>query len=303
TSIPGWDNIQPIPSGQSLFFPGAYASIPASPSSASIQGIKNTLSKLCPGKGYFISIEADRGTGVDDPILTIRSGTTTASIPVTGYGVFNFNFTPSTDAFLEIYNGNFGSDSTLEIRSVKVNIAFPIHYVLKYDTSLGTSGLGSGKNYEFDYKESWGESFTLQLYGNENGLGFIFKENVFMPAIRVQASIRNREYEYEKESNINDSGFEQINFGDMRKYRFLDVEIIPDFIHDFLALSAITDLFYIVIDQGNKNIAARFIVKQEEYEPLYNDALDNFAPVTLKIGRPQQFVRNINSGEENNIVF
>lgn len=243
--------------------------------------IINTRRKLCANKTYNIDVHAySDATGAN--LGLICGGVVTATQSVTSTpAIFSFSLTTTTDDYLRIVCDNtLGGISrlTLNVTEVELALASETDWYFEYKTLHPYKYIALN---EIDFK-------VVGLFNNEDGLGFIFNGSDFFPQLRVHSKFKNRKYYGERIANENDEGLKRIDYAQRRKAKFFGIQLQPNYILDFLALAQDADHFY--VDE------TEWFVENEEPNIKFSDELDNFGDVELELSKPQQLVRNINSG-------
>lgn len=293
--IDGWSSVAPMITVP-YFFPGPYRAVITAEDGLTPPGIRNTITQLCAGKEYEITFHGTEVTGHTATVKLICGGTT-QTISVSSDTTYTVNITPGTNDYLRITVDNSsapGYDVSVEIYEIFCFLVNDWDYSFPINSEL-----------PLKIQDNWDDTINVLIYNNEDGIGFVFQDNIFQPNIRVFANIINRSYEIQREQEDDDAGVRRNQYGEVRKNRFLRIEHQPNIVHDFLSIGVIADYFYVYYSLGpglgESNLKA-YVIKNDSYEPDYSDNLDNMATVELEIGETVQLVRNVNSGNLNPLV-
>jgi hypothetical protein len=132
----------------------------------------------------------------------------------------------------------------------------------------------------------YSNSCTLLINGcnNNNAFGFIFENSDFSPRIRIEAKLKNSKYLNERSIFEDSMGKKGVYYASLRKQKTLAIDLQPEYVHDFLALSLGFDNFFI----DGKN----YFVEDDEYNIQYVQTLDNVGSVLINVSEKVQNIKN-----------
>lgn len=132
----------------------------------------------------------------------------------------------------------------------------------------------------------------INACNNENGMGFVFPLSGFSPRIRLESKYVLATYKAERSSFVNSAGNRTVQYFNRRKARAFKIEMVPEYVHDFLSTLMGYDHLWIG--------STEYFVTDDEYTPIYTSADDEMGQVIINIEEKLQLVENTNCGAEEN---
>jgi hypothetical protein len=128
---------------------------------------------------------------------------------------------------------------------------------------------------------------TLLLTWNNNENAFGFEGGIlFTPSLRLDAKLRFPKYSRDKKEVFTDSqGNRKILFSRQSKVEKLQVQEVPEYIHDAISVGLENDNFYINF--------TKYVYEADEYEPSWRKT-STLAPIELDVIRQNQSLVNDN---------
>lgn len=171
---------------------------------------------------------------------------------------------------------------TATLNSVSPVIIQPEDYVCNASSKLLKIG---------DYSNNC--TLLINACNNENGLGFNFNGSGFSPRLRLPAKLKNAKYLNERSVYEDSRGKKSSYYFSGRKQKTLAIDLIPEYLHDFLALSLGFDNFYVN--------GIPYFVDDDEYQVIYPENFDNIGGVLINISEKTQNIKNTFCSDSENV--
>ena len=211
-------------------------------------------------------------------------------LPATSFSTVDITATTITITMTTTAPGQVGLDLTLDPADV-----FQLEVLCVTSTTTQTPSYHQSQLIKTaDYSHSCSVQ-KVQLYNDEDGLGFVFSGSGFRPFLRVNESrLVNASYPAERDVNELNDGTRTIQYSERRKAKHFKFSLIDEFTIDFLSLMAHAD--HVLIN------GEEYFSEDDEIGLSYPSDLENWATGSILMSELVALI-NINSGDRSAIFL
>lgn len=215
--------------------------------------------------------------------IVVKAGTA-SSATYSATGTYNFQITAA------------GSSPLLAVQWTPTNLSSSIMDVYQLVVTLANDSDWHWDLTSNTFKLATEHSCTklLNISQDDDAFGAVFEGSNFAPRFRAECQLVNSGYSFSREVNHTSDGTKKVFFGERRKTKFLKLEQLPTYLHDFLSLAVIADYFFID--------GTQYFVEDEEYSPDFPESITELAKVQMEVSEVTQNIVNTDVGNTPNPI-